>query len=128
MSIPIKQLERIVRDYVVSFPALMLWDRDTLVRRTGPLLQCVLFNRSSGNDYQPKGYFWVVTDPIAEPGTYLQCVQELPYRRTGVLGRRVRLENHELERSEIAEDLRNPMSTSDVDSCSRESQRGTLWG
>lgn len=106
VTLKIKELEPIVREYASYFPGLQVWERDMLVRREGPLLQGILFNRSSGNDYQPEGFFYNVIDPGMTPGTML-WVQDLPWKPSGVPGRRVKIENHASERDEIVEGLRN---------------------
>jgi len=103
MTIKLKDLKRIVKDYQSFFPDWKILGGDTLVRENGPVLQGILLDRSANDIYRPTGFIRVLTVP--KHPHVLELPQRLRYPN-GAPDRRVRLKNHERERDEIVRELR----------------------
>jgi hypothetical protein len=103
--VPLKagQIHRIAQDYREAFPGWRISIDLDLVRAEGPILQGILFDRSSKEDYRPTGYVRTLTTPA--PTRVLALFQPLK-NRNGSPGRRVSIGSHERELAEIADELR----------------------
>jgi hypothetical protein len=103
MTIKLRELRRITKDYAQFFPGWKQLPYGTLARDKDCVLQGIVFNRSSSDDYMPLGYVRV----LAVPGTEvhgMELTQDLKYPN-GASDRRVKLANHEKERNAIYEEI-----------------------
>lgn len=102
MTIKTKDLKKIVSDYQQFFPGWKILRNQALVRETGPIIQGILFDRSSGDVYRPTGFIRVLTAPEGE--LVLELPQRLAYPN-GAPSRSIYLKNHEKERADVAKEL-----------------------
>jgi hypothetical protein len=103
MTIKMKELRPLVTDYHAFFPTWRIIGGNRLVREAGPVMQGILFNRSSEDDYRPTGFVQVLTAPGMTGA--LELPQELPHGKASG-GRRVRLRDHARERDDVVHELR----------------------
>lgn len=95
-KITLKELEPVIRYYQARLPG---WDmilRDSLARTTGPILQCIGFDRLSSEDYRPVSFIRVLTAP--EVVGAMELAQHLN-ARVGY----VRLAEHERLRERVVD-------------------------
>lgn len=107
MTIELKEMERIVKDYHTYFPKWKILDGDILVRESGPILQgIVLYRPVDADTYTPTGFIRVLTAPK------MAVVMEWPQRLEWPKGSEcaVSPQEHEGVRAEIVEALRQQLT------------------
>jgi hypothetical protein len=105
MTISQKYLKRIQTDYLLYFPSWKTHKNDVLYRESGPILQGILFDRSSRDVYKPTGFINVLCTPRTVSFMGLELAQRLQYKN-GAPDRSISLKSHEKYLLEVVAELK----------------------
>lgn len=62
-KLKLSELKPLLEDYHRFFPQWQVFQKDTLIRANGPVLQSIFFERQSHREYRPMGFVDVLTAP-----------------------------------------------------------------
>jgi hypothetical protein len=105
MSINIKDIKRITKDYLDLFPLWNILGNNILFRDNGPILQGLLFERASTDVYRPTGFIRVLCAPNPVDAMIMELPQGLSYPN-GAPCRSISLQSHEKVIFDVVGDMK----------------------